>query len=113
MPVLAKVAPEVITPGTLTWLAPLPVRTSIARAGTDISSLPETAAQFSTTSDQELAWLGLGASVSRASWDYLDQQRVALPRWNTLDLLIKPLGFYHLKVRHVMDTTAITLLSMM
>ena len=55
----------------------------------------------------------VGASVSRALQNYLDQQRVALPRWNTLDLLIKPLGFYHLKVHHVMDTTAITLVSMM
>ena len=35
---LVEVAPEVIPPGTLTWLVPLPTRTSTARLGTDLPS---------------------------------------------------------------------------
>lgn len=46
-------APKVVILGTLTWLVPLPMRTSIASAGMDIPSLLETTAWFNTTVDQE------------------------------------------------------------
>lgn len=43
---------KVITPGTITWLVPLPLRSSLAEAGTDVCSLPETATWFNTAVDQ-------------------------------------------------------------
>lgn len=56
----------------------------LSEAGTDVPSVPETAAQLNTTATKR----GLAtarASVSGSSQSYLGQQGVALPRRNTLD----------------------------
>lgn len=58
---------------------PLPMRSSLAKEGTDVSSLPETSAWFATTTNPE----ELGhtrTSLSKSSESYLDQQKAALSR---------------------------------
>ena len=78
----------------VTGLVPLPTRSSLSKAGTDIPSLPEPAAWFYSTADQEwVAWPRQEqVSHDETLGELSDQQRVALPRENTLELLVKPLG---------------------
>ena len=44
---------KVIIPGTMTRFAPLLMQSRLAKAGTDVVSLPETAAWFNTIAIQE------------------------------------------------------------
>lgn len=67
-------------------------RSSLAKAGTDVPSLPEASAYFNTSATKSSLGVA-GANVSSALQSYLDQQRVALLRSNTLELLVNLLVF--------------------
>lgn len=77
---------------SLAWHCCLRIRSSLAKAGTDVPSLPETSACFNTAATR--CSLGMaGASISSSLESSLDEQSGALLRSNTLELLVNLLVF--------------------
>lgn len=51
-----QAALKLIIPGTVTWLVPLPMRGRLAKAETDVPSLPETVTWFKHHHQARVAW---------------------------------------------------------
>ena len=84
---------KVSAPGTLTWLAPLPIRKSLATVGTGTLLLLRLLCSL-TLLPAGKGLASTGASVSRSLESYLGLPRVAFPSPNTQCVLTILGGFF-------------------